>query len=94
VTYGPNGENPALHSDTITFDRNYTIDDVLAASPRQAALTVEDVAELGRQLKTQVARITGAEQLLDDVSRRTEVEAAQILLGRVFKVSWLVLPRA
>lgn len=92
ITYGPHAQNPTLHSDPRKFKRSYGGGE-------------EDVPEFRRQLITEDYVQGLAEELLQrtidskfrgfvpkDLWRRHPVEQVQFLLGRIYQVSWILLP--
>lgn len=94
ITYGPAGENPALHSETRRFLRAYHADREGMPELKHREVTREYVDELGKQLLDRASNEPRAHTLLGDIRGRRPIEVAQIVLGRVYQVTWLLLREA
>ena len=91
ITYGPGGENPALHSDTRRFEKVYRANLESMPPLKSRDITVEYVAELSEELLGRVQNTQGHEIMFSEIRGRRPIEVAQIVLGRIFQVSWLLL---
>ena len=91
ITYGPAGEKPALHSDSRAFDQAYRADREYMPQLRAQIINTEFIEELGSELLGRARNRDGAGRIFEEIRDRRPIEVVQILLGRVYQVSWLLL---
>ncbi|MBL39512.1 MAG: adenylosuccinate lyase [Xanthomonadales bacterium] len=91
ITYGPSGENPAIHSETKRFERSYRGDKNHLPPLTERSLTEGYFEELSSGLMARASKRRDARSIIDKIKTHRPIEIAQILLGRVYKVSWLLL---
>ena len=94
ITYGPNGENPALHSDSRKFERSYRANKEGMPQLKIREINSQFVEELGANLISRARKRQGAEAVAKEVRGRRPIEVVQTVLGRVYQVSWLLLREA
>lgn len=91
ITYGPNGEVPTLHSNPQRFEKVYRagIDGLPPLKTRE--ITVEYIAELGSDLLHRISNLPGRQADVAELRARKPIEVAQVVLGRIYQVTWLLL---
>ena len=94
ITYGPNGEKPALHSDSRDFEKAYRADKDGMPQLKIREIDSHFIEELGADLISRAHKREGAEAVTREVRGRSPIEVVQTLLGRVYQVSWLLLREA
>jgi hypothetical protein len=95
ITYGPNGEKPALHSNSSSFKNAYQADREHMPPLKKREINSEFVAELGNTLLNRADnRDERSRKVASDTRGRRPIEVVQIVLGRVYQVSWLLLREA
>lgn len=92
ITYGPGGANPTLHSDLRRFKNSYTGDRERAPFLKQNTLDAHYITDLSEELLMRTRKSRFAKEITPDLERIRPVERAQYLLGKVFQVTWLLLP--
>lgn len=90
ITYDPAGGTPTLHSDPIRFERVYRGGKEDSPELKRTPINEDYVADLSETLirSTEDSRFRS---MLDDIRHRRPIEAAQMILGRIYKVSWMLL---
>lgn len=92
ITYGPNGDKPAMHSDSRPFERAYQADREHMPLLKARTINSEFVAELESTLLNRADnRDEVSQKIAKDARGRRPIEVVQIILGRVYQVSWLLL---
>lgn len=92
ITYNAFGQNPTLHSDPRRFQRAYGGGQENAPKLRRQAITEDYVEELSRELVRRTKDSKFKQSLTAELEQTRPVGRAQILLGRVYQVTWLLLP--
>ena len=92
ITYNAFGQNPTLHSDPRRFQRAYGGGQENAPELRRQAITEDYMEELSRELVRRTKDSKFKQSLTAELAQTGPVERAQILLGRVYQVTWLLLP--
>ena len=92
ITYNPAGLNPTLHSETRRFKRHYSGGKEDGPELRETTIDLGYIEELSYELmaRTRDSRFRSA--ITPALERIKPVEQAQVLLGRVYQVTWLLLP--
>jgi hypothetical protein len=92
ITYDPVGTVPVLHSEIRKFTRAFGGGKKNGPELKREPITLDYFDELSELLmrKTQDSRFR--REISPELKRRRPVERAQHLLGRVYQVSWLLLP--
>ena len=92
ITYNPLGGNPTLHSEPVHFRRSYSGGKENAPELRRVIINSEYVRELSDGLLHRAQGSRFAKFIMPSIRRFSSLKQAQILLGRIFQVSWLLLP--
>ncbi|PMR72068.1 adenylosuccinate lyase [Billgrantia endophytica] len=92
ITYCPAGMNATLHSDPRPFKQTYAGARDRSPHLRENKIDEEYVESLSDELlyRTRDSKFRSA--LTREVERASPVKRAQIILGRVYQVTWLLLP--
>ena len=92
ITYGPAGTNPTLHSEDRRFKKAYSGGEENRPDLRQNVLNEGYIEDLSDELmlRTSVSRLQ--KSIAKAVERSRPIERVQYLLGRVYQVTWLLLP--
>jgi len=90
ITYDALGQNPTLHSEPKRFSHSFTGENM--PKLKQQKISPEYVEDLSNELlaRSQTSKLRPS--LDDDLENASSVERAQIILGRVYQVTWLLLP--
>lgn len=91
ITYKPGGEDPTLHSNPRPFKKSFTGLEEETELKRQP-ITIEYVESLSQELVTRTRESKYKAAVTREIERARPIEQVQILLGRVYQVSWLLLP--
>ena len=92
ITYGPNGQNPTLHSEARRFNKSYRGGEEEAPLLREQKIDPEYVEELSETLVRRSARPGFEGDVPKDIENARPIERVQLILARVFEVSWILLP--
>jgi hypothetical protein len=92
ITYNPLGKNPTLHSEPVHFRRSFSGGKENAPELRRVIINSEYVRELSHSLLHRAQGSRFAKFLTPTIQRVGVMRQAQILLGRIYQVSWLLLP--
>ena len=92
VTYGPLGTNPTLHSQSRRFERVFSGDKEHVPSLRTSTLNSEYIVSLSDELLSRTSDSRFARQITPEIRKARPIERVQLILGRVYQVTWLVLP--
>lgn len=91
ITYGPSGQNAALHSEPRRFERAYRANRQGMPQLKVREVTPEYVEALSVELVARASNRVEAGSLVQQAHGRRPVEIAQLVLGRVYQVSWFLL---
>ena len=91
VTYYALGQTPTLHSEVRRFERAYGGGKENAPELRRQAITEEYVEALSQELVRRTKGSRFKQSVTAELERAKPIERAQILLGRVYQVTWLLL---
>ena len=92
ITYGPLGTKPTLHSEPRPFDKAFSGDRERGPQLAQNNFDLIDFNRLSRDLMKQAKGSQVSRALTADLDGATSIQRLQILLGRVYQVTWLLLP--
>lgn len=92
ITYGPMGSNPTLHSETRRFERHYSGGKENSPKLRESRLNLDYIEELSSELLNRTRNSRFRVALTPALERARPIEQVQVLLGRVYQVTWLLLP--
>jgi hypothetical protein len=92
VTYDPLGGNSTLHSEPVHFRRSFSGGKENAPELRRVTINVEYVRELSDALLHRAQVFRSAKFITPAIEEVAPVKQAQLLLGRVYQVSWFLLP--
>jgi hypothetical protein len=101
ITYGPAGQNPTLHSEARKFAKARSSEDEKVVSIRQEDVSIKYVEDLSNLLVAETKKTSrweakaapDSERTLEQVVEEAKpVERVQIILGRVYDVSWVLIP--
>jgi len=92
ITYDALGQNPTLHSDPRRFKKAFGGGEENAPELKRQPITIEYVHALSQELVRRTRDSKFRQSLTAEVERARPIERAQILLGRVYQVTWLLLP--
>lgn len=92
ITYDVLGNNPTLHSEPRRFLKAYSGGSQDAPELRRQPITAAYVQSLSDELvrRTRDSKFKGA--VTRQLERGSPIERAQVLLGKVYQVTWLLLP--
>lgn len=91
ITYKPNGQDPTLHSEARRFKKAFSGVEEGVELKRQQ-ITMQYVESLSQELLARTRDSKFKSAVTKEVERAKPVERVQLLLGRVYQVSWLLLP--
>jgi hypothetical protein len=92
ITYDAQGQNPTLHSELRRFRRSFAGDEEHAPELKRQPITKEYIHALSNELVRRTEESKFRRSLTKELVRARPIEQAQILLGRVYQVTWLLLP--
>lgn len=92
ITYDALGQNPTLHSEPHRFKRAYGGGKENAPQLKQQSITLEYVQSLSDELVRRTKDSKFRNSVTKELERGSSIERAQVLLGRVYQVTWLLLP--
>lgn len=92
VTYDALGQNPTLHSEPRLFRHSYSGGEEHAPELRRQPITQDYIHELSTELVRRTKDSKFHRSLTKELERSRPIEQAQFLLGRVYQVTWLLLP--
>lgn len=92
ITYGPDGTNPTLHSEFRRFKNSYSGGAENKPFLKQRVLNEEYIEELSEDLVVRTRESRFQRSLTSAVERSKPIERVQYLLGRVYQVTWVLLP--
>lgn len=92
VTYDAVGQNPTLHSEPRQFKRAFGGGSKDAPPLKEQRITEDYIEELAGDLIDRTRASKFAPSVTMEIETARPVEQVQILLGRVYQVSWLLLP--
>jgi hypothetical protein len=92
ITYDALGQNPTLHSEPRRFQRVYGGGKENAPELRQQPITAAYVQSLSDELVRRTRDSKFRASVTKELERGSPIERAQVLLGRVYQVTWLLLP--
>ena len=92
ITYGPNGTNPTLHSDARRVKKSYSGGEENRPALKQNVLNEGYIEELSEELVQRTRESRFQKSVTRAVERSRPIEQVQYLLGRVYQVTWLLLP--
>jgi len=92
ITYDGLGQDPTLHSEPLRFKNAYRADKEHGPRLKVQPVTEEYVAELSRDLMNITSRQRMGREIANEVQTARPIERVQVLLGRVYQVTWLLLP--
>jgi len=92
VTYAPGGIDPTLHSEPRKFQRSFSGGEEHAPELKQNVLDENYIVELSNSLISRTLDSRFQAEISPRFRRERPIEQAQYLLGRVYQVTWLLLP--
>ncbi|MBK1700568.1 hypothetical protein [Thiococcus pfennigii] len=92
VTYDASGRNPTLHSDPRPFERAYSGAEDDPPKLRELRIDLSFIDDLSADLMQRAISSRFENAVTDAIKRARPIEQVQHLLGRVYQVSWLLLP--
>lgn len=92
ITYNVAGGNPTLHSEARRFRKGFGGGREDPPPLKQQPVTVEYVEALSGKLIQRTRDSKYRPALTGEVQRSRPIEQVQVLLGRVYQVTWLLLP--
>lgn len=92
ITYDPNGSSPMLHSEPKRFKKAYSGGKEGAPEFHRRTIDNNYIGELSEHLWTHTLKSNYARFLTKEIEALRLVERIQYLLGRVYQVSWVLLP--
>jgi hypothetical protein len=92
ITYSPNGSNPTLHSEIRRFKKFYTGGEEDGPFLKQREINEDYIEELSKELILRTKESRFEKAITRAVESSRPIERVQYLLGRVYQVSWLLLP--
>ena len=92
ITYDALGQNPTLHSEPRRFKRAFGGGREQAPELKHQTITAVYVHELSDELVRRTRDSKFRRSLTLELEWSRPIERAQILLGRVYQVTWLLLP--
>jgi hypothetical protein len=90
ITYSPSGDFPTLHSEPRNFEHSFRGAGERAPRLKPLRVTLDMVSEFAEEL-SHVAGTVVPHGTDEERSNRTDVQFVQVMLGRVFKTSWILL---
>ncbi len=92
ITYDVLGRNPTLHSEPRHFRRSFGGGKEDAPQLKQQPITRDYIHALSDELVRRTEQSKFHRSLTAELRRARPIERAQVLLGRVYQVTWLLLP--
>ncbi len=92
ITYDQLGNNPTRHSEPRRFKRVFGGGDENAPDLKVQPITPAYVQNLSEELVRRTRDLKFRSSLTAEINRAPPIEQVQILLGRVYQVTWLLLP--
>jgi len=92
ITYGPGGLLPTLHSDPRRFHKAYRASRDEPLPIKRRDVTAEYFVELSDELVSRTLESKFKESVTSRVERMRPIQRTQFLLGRVYNVSWVLIP--
>ena len=91
ITYDALGKNPSFHSEPRRFEKAFGGGTENAPELKRQPITQEYVKALSDELVQRTFDSKFRRSITQEVEHARPIERAQILLGRVFQVTWLLL---
>lgn len=90
TTYSPSGDFATLHSESRSFEHSFRGAGERAPRLKPLRVTLDMVSEHAEELSRRVDAVAqhGVEEAR---SNRTDVQYVQVMLGRVYRTSWILL---
>jgi hypothetical protein len=92
ITYAPNGAEPTLHSEPKRFKKAYSGDREGAPHFRRRRIDKEYVNQLSEEIISRTVNSKFHKAVTHAVRDLPPIEQAQYLLGKVYDVTWILLP--
>jgi len=92
ITYGPGGLLPTLHSEPRRFQKAYRASKEEPLPIKRQDVTPEYFVELSVELVTRTLESKFKESVTSRVERMRPIQRTQFLLGRVYNVTWVLIP--
>jgi hypothetical protein len=92
ITYDTNGLNPTLHSDPRSFKRAFGGGKQNAPQLKRLPIADEYINLLSEDLLRRAKESKFKSHITTEIERLTSIEKAQFVLGRIYEVTWLLLP--
>jgi hypothetical protein len=92
ITYNRIGANPMLHSEFRRFKKSYSGTGEGAPELHESKLDLEYILQLSDELLGRTMESRFAKSVTGVLERLRPIERVQFLLGRVYQVTWLLLP--
>ncbi len=92
ITYNPQGSNPTLHSEARPFKRYYFGGKEKSPDLRTSIIDESYLEGLSKELVSQTLDSKFHKIITNTIMGTNPLQIAQFLLGRVYKVTWLILP--
>lgn len=92
ISFGPDGENSALHSEVRGFDKAYRASKEGMPEFKKREITSSYFEEVSAEVRVRTIESKFKDSVTRSVERMKPLQQAQFLLGRVYKVSWVLVP--
>ena len=92
VTYDALGQNPTLHSELRRFGHSFSGGEEHAPELKRQPITQDYIHALSDELVRRTEDSKFHRSLTKRLERSRSIEQVQFLLGRIYKVTWLLLP--
>jgi hypothetical protein len=92
ITYDALGQNPTLHSEPRRFKRTFGGGRENPPELKRQPITREYVQGLSDELMRRTADSKFRRAVTDEIAEARPIERAQIILGRVYQVTWFLIP--
>ena len=90
ITYNPSGDSPTLHSEPRSFEHSFRGAGERAPSLKLLPVTLDMVSEPVEELSHR-ADMAVQHDAEDARLNQTDVQFVQVMLGRVYRTSWILL---
>ena len=92
ITYAPDGSSPTFHSEPRRFEKGYSGGKEGVPEFRRRTINKEYIGELSEELLSRTVESKYARFVTREIEAYRPIERIQYLLGRVYQVSWVLLP--
>lgn len=92
ITFNPSGTNPTMHSDPRRFDKPFRASKEEMPEFKKRRIDVSYLREVSEEVVSRTVGSKFKDSVTWLVQRMSPLQRAQYLLGRVYKVSWVLVP--